>query len=139
MGISVQDLNCSLGLRRIFFVLIFIFYFFLNIKPLKLIRSIDCQTYNWRFLIIILILWFSKTFYRSIVIFLLNYLNIASSTVYILPTIFHSQVRMVTISQWSTWPKFVSLYYWKVARDVRGVNKTKKCFNLPEWSSVWSF
>ena len=38
-----------------------------------------------------------------------------------------------TKSQWSKWPKFVSLHYWHAPRGARGVKKSKR----PNWSPLW--
>ena len=35
--------------------------------------------------------------------------------------------------QWSKWPKFVSLHYWRAPRGDRGVKKS----GLPNWSPLW--
>ena len=38
-----------------------------------------------------------------------------------------------TITQWSKWPKFVSLHYWHAPRGARGVKKSGR----PNWSPLW--
>ena len=36
-------------------------------------------------------------------------------------------------TQWSKWPKFVSLYYWRTPRGARGVKKS----GWPNWIPLW--
>ena len=36
-------------------------------------------------------------------------------------------------TQWSKWPKFVSLHYWHASRGARGVKKS----GWPNWSLLW--
>ena len=37
------------------------------------------------------------------------------------------------MTQWSKWPKFVSLHYWRAPRGARGVKKSGQ----PKWSPLW--
>ena len=40
---------------------------------------------------------------------------------------------MCAIPQWSKWPKFVSLHYWRTPRGARDVKKSRP----PNWSPLW--